>query len=265
MSSRRLHLLPEEFAAAEVRLSGARAQRLAKVLRLRAGAKLLVFDGLGGERRASVLRAGRATATLQLGAVVESLAEPPVPVTLACAFPRGARGDWIVEKTTELGVAGILPLTAARSVIEPGAGRLTRWRRVAIEAAEQCGRAVVPEIGGVAPPGAAALVADLVAGSSGGVTVREALARPTEKTAQTAGTAQTARPAGTAQAAVVLYVGPEGGWSDEERLSHAAAGRVSVTLGPRTLRVETAAVLGVAQALEATGGLGQAAVERPAG
>lgn len=240
MSPRRLHLLPEEFAAAEVRLSGARARRLAKVLRLRAGAELLVFDGAGGERRASVLRAGRATATLRLGAAVESLAEPPVPVTLACAFPRGARGDWIVEKTTELGVARILPLRAARSVIEPGAGRLARWRRVAIEAAEQCGRAVVPQIDGVVPSGAAALVADLASGAGGGVTVREALARATAQ---------------SAPAAVVLYVGPEGGWSEEERVAHAAAGRVSVTLGPRTLRVETAAVLGVAQVLEATGGL----------
>jgi len=237
VSLRRLYLLPEEFVAAEVRLAGARAHRLSKVLRLRAGAELLVFDGVGGERRANVLRAGRATATLRLGVAVAPLAEPAVPVTLGCAFPRGARGDWIVEKSTELGVARIVPLRASRAVIEPGAGRLARWRRVAIEAAEQCGRAVVPEIGGAAAPGATALVADLGDGEVGSVTVREALAR------------------GRPPSAVVLYVGPEGGWSEEERVDHVAGGRVSVTLGPRTLRVETAAVLGVAQALEATGGL----------
>jgi 16S rRNA (uracil1498-N3)-methyltransferase len=82
------------------------------------------------------------------------------------------------------------------------------------------------------------LVTAVLAGAGRGVTVREALAR------------------GGPPAAVVLFVGPEGGWSEQERVAHAAARRIAVTLGPRTLRVETAAVLGVAQALEATGGLG---------
>ena len=236
MSRRRLYLPSEEFSTDDVRLAGARARRLVNVLRLRAGSELQVFDGHGSERLARVLRTGRATATLRLGAAVEALAEPPVPVTLVCAFPRGARGDWMVEKTTELGVTQIVPLRTDRSVLAPGTGRMARWRRVAVEAAEQCGRAVVPEFGDAAPQQTLALVAD----RGDGVTVREALAR--EKAA----------------AAVALYVGPEGGWSEQERESHAAAGHVPVTFGPRTLRVETAAVLGVAQVLEATGGLGEA-------
>ena len=230
---RRLYLAPEEFAATEVRLTGARARRLSGVLRLRPGAALRVFDGRGAERMARVLRSGRAVATLELREVVAPLPEPRVAVTLACAFPRGARGDWIVEKTTELGVARIVPLRSDRSVLAAGRGRLARWRRVAIEAAEQCGRAVVPELGGEPLPGALQLVAD----REPGVRVRAALDGA----------------AGTAT--VALFVGPEGGWSDRERELHAAAGRVAVTLGPRTLRVETAAVVGVAQVLEASGGL----------
>jgi 16S rRNA (uracil1498-N3)-methyltransferase len=230
---RRLYLAPEEFVATEVRLTGARARRLTGVLRLRPGATLRVFDGRGAERMALVLRSGRAVTALELGEVVAPLPEPRVAVTLVCAFPRGARGDWIVEKTTELGVARIVPLRSDRAVLAPGRGRLARWRRVAIEAAEQCGRAVVPEFGGEPPPGALELVAD----REQGVYVREALD----------GAARTT--------AVALFVGPEGGWSDREREEHAAAGRVTVTLGPRTLRVETAAVVGVAQVLEATGGL----------
>ena len=157
-------------------------------------------------------------------------------VTLLCAFPRGSRGDWIVEKTTELGVARIVPVAAERTVLDPGEGRVERWRRVAIEAAEQCGRAVVPAIGGDAPEAAVSLVAD-----AAGVSVREALTRAGAGLAASRG--------------VALYVGPEGGWSEREREEHAGAGRVTVSLGPRTLRVETAAIVGVAQAIEATGGL----------
>ncbi len=230
---RRLYLAPEEFAATEVRLTGARAKRLSGVLRLRPGASLRVFDGRGAERMARVLRWGRAVTALELGEMVASLPEPRVAVTLVCAFPRGTRGDWIVDKTTELGVARIVPLRSDRSVLAAGRGRLARWRRVAIEAAEQCGRAVVPEFDGEPPPGALELVAD----REQGVYVREAL------------------DGASGTAAVTLFVGPEGGWSDREQEEHAAGGRVAVTLGPRTLRVETSAVVGVAQVLEATGGL----------
>ncbi len=236
---RRLHIEPREFDEPRVALTDERAHRLRSVLRLQAGAALRVFDGLGREREAVVARVAAGEVTLDLGAAVEPLPEPAVAVTLLCAFPRGSRGDWIVEKTTELGVARIVPLTTERTVLDPGEGRIERWRRVAIEAAEQCGRAVVPAIGGDAPEAALSLVAD-----AGGVSVREALMRPGADLAASSG--------------VALYVGPEGGWSDGERAEHAGAGRVAVSLGPRTLRVETAAIVGVAQTIEATGGLATA-------
>lgn len=238
----RLFIEPEQFAGDEVRLTGARARRL-RVLRLRAGDELRVFDGSGRERAARVERAGRATAVLRLGESVTALPEPPVAVTLACAFPRGARGDYVVEKTTELGVARIVALRSERAVLAAGEGRAARWRRVAIEAAEQCGRAVVPDIV-VAAAGdelrgrATALYAD--GGAS--TTIAAALERV------------------PALEAITLYVGPEGGWSERERAAHDRAGRVAVSLGPRTLRVETAAVVGVAQVMAATGGLDASSV-----
>lgn len=239
---RRLYLAPEEFAQviaqATVRLDGVRARRLRDVLRMTAGSELRVFDGLGNERAARIAgdeRAGRdAAVTLALGAPVSPLPEPPVPVTLVCAFPRGQRGDWIVEKTTELGVGLLVPVEADRSVMRPGEGRRARWRRVAIEAAEQCGRAVVPVIASEPPPGALTLLLDPAAGAS----VRERLAGRASPVA-----------------GVVVQVGPEGGWSAAEREARLATGALPVSLGPRTLRVETAAVLAVAQVLEATGGL----------
>lgn len=231
--NRRLHLEPAAFARDSLTLDATTAHRVRDVWRLRAGAALAVFDGLGHERAATVEAVGRGDVTLQLGASLPALPEPPVPLTLACAFPRAGRGDWLVEKATELGVVRLLPLAADRSVLQPGPGRFDRWRRIAIEAAEQCGRAVVPALGGEPPEGALAVVADPLAVH----TARDALAAHAQP------------------AAVVLYVGPEGGWTPEELERWRAAGALAVSLGPRVLRVETAAIVAAAQLLELTGGM----------
>lgn len=231
---RRLYLDPAEFAADEVRLVGPRAHRLREVLRLRAGAPLAVFDGCGAERAATVAAVRGAAVTLALGAALVAAPEPPVPVVLACAFPRASRGDWLVEKATEIGVAQLVPLAADRSVLRAGEGRLARWRRIAVEAAEQCGRAVVPVIGGEPPAGATLVVAD----PETATTAREQFAR---------------LPA--PPRAVVLQIGPEGGWSPAELAAFDRAGALHCTLGPRLMRVETAAILAAAQLLELTGGL----------
>ena len=236
--TRRLYLDPDELAGGfvegvELRLEGAPAHRLRDVLRLEAGATLAVFDGRGCERDATLTAVDRGGVTLRLGAARDAAAEPPVAVTLACAFPRGRRGDWLVEKATELGVAAFAPLAAERSVLRPGDGRLERWRRIAIEAAELSGRAVVPPFEPAPPPDAVRLIADL------------------EATATVAAELAGVAAAGT----VALYVGPEGGWSPAEREALLADGARPVTLGPRRLRVETAAIVGLAQVLAATGGL----------
>ncbi|MBM4415230.1 MAG: RNA methyltransferase, partial [Chloroflexi bacterium] len=182
---------------------------------------------------ATVAAAARDAVTLALGATLPALPESPVPLTLACAFPRGGRGDWLVEKATELGVAQLLPLDADRSVLQPGAGRHERWRRIAIEAAEQCGRAVVPAFGGAPPPGALVVVAE----PSAALDARAALA--TVPTPQ----------------AIVLHIGPEGGWTPDELARFVAGGAHLVALGPRLMRVETAALVAAAQLLALTGGL----------
>jgi 16S rRNA (uracil1498-N3)-methyltransferase len=235
--TRRLYLEPEEFGASEVALTGPRARRLREVLRLREGATLQVFDGRGQEREACISSVGRGAqgaVTLVLGEAVTPAAEPPVPVTVVCAFPRASRGDWLVEKATEIGVAQLIPRLAARSVLEPGDGRVARWRRIAIEAAEQCERCFVPEIGGEPPAGATHVVAEPEATTSIGETVAALRSPPS---------------------ALVLHIGPEGGWSPEEVESFRASGASLVSLGPRLMRVETAAIVAAAQLLEATGGL----------
>ena len=138
-----------------------------------------------------------------------------------------------MEKATELGVAAITPLASERSVMQPGAGRIERWRRIAIEAAEQCGRASLPAFGEEPPAGALRLIADPGAAR----TVAEAIAS-----------------VAPAPVAVAIYIGPEGGWTAGERERLIAAGALAVNLGPRRLRVETAAVVTLAQTLSALEG-----------
>jgi len=232
--SRRLYLDPEEFHSSEVLLVGSRARRLREVLRLRVGAALEVFDGAGRQREARIVASGKGQVTLALGDPLEPVEEPPVPVIVVCAFPRASRGDWLVEKATEIGVSQLVPRLAARSVMDPGDGRVARWRRIAIEAAEQCERCFVPVIGGEPPAGATHVVAD----PDSHMTVREAVARLPEPPQP-----------------LVLHIGPEGGWSAHEIEEFRGLGARFVSLGPRLMRVETAAVIAAAQLLEATGGL----------
>lgn len=232
---RRLYLEPAEFATDEVRLTGPRARRLREVLRLRPGAELTVFDGSGFERAATLVTATGGAVLLALRERVPPAPEPPVPVVLVCAFPRASRGDWLVEKATEIGVAQLVPLEADRSVMRAGEGRIARWQRIAIEAAEQCGRALIPRIGGEPPDGATLVVADPDAVSSTRA-VLTALPHPPH--------------------AIVLQIGPEGGWTPAELEAFDRAGALRCSLGPRLMRVETAAIVAAAQLLEATGGLG---------
>lgn len=237
---RRLHLEPAEFAGAEgseVRLVGARARRLREVLRIRAGATLSVFDGSGGEREARVAQMTAGAVVLTLGGSLPAAPEPPVRVVIACAFPKASRGDWLVEKATEIGVAQLVPLEADRAVMHPGEGRFARWQRIAVEAAEQCGRALIPLVGGEPPADALLVVGD----PDTDITIREAIeALPSPPSA------------------IVLHIGPEGGWTQAELDAFDARGALRCSMGPRLMRVETAAIVAAAQLLELTGGLAPA-------
>jgi 16S rRNA (uracil1498-N3)-methyltransferase len=241
---RRLHLESDEFDqddGGEVRLVGARARRLREVLRIRSGATLQVFDGSGREREAHVSAMTGSGVVLTLGGDVEAAAEPPVRIVLACAFPKASRGDWLVEKATEIGVAQLVPTETDRSVMRAGEGRYARWQRIAIEAAEQCGRALIPLVGGEVPDDALHIVGD----PDTAVTIRMAVA-------EAASTPQ----------AIVLHIGPEGGWTQAELDAFDAQGAVRCSMGPRLMRIETAAIVAAAQLLELTGGLSPAGPSR---
>ena len=214
-------------AGANVELDAAQANYLGNVLRLGIGAELLVFDGQSGEWLARIAQAGKKRMTL---AVERRTREPEaIPdVWLAFAPVKRAQTDWLVEKATELGAGWLLPVMTQRTVAERV--KLERLETIAIEAAEQCGRTRLPEI--AEPITLMALLASREPGrrlyfadESGGEAPANAFA----------------------PGAALILIGPEGGFTDEERtMIRSAANAVPISLGPRILRAETAALAALA-------------------
>jgi 16S rRNA (uracil1498-N3)-methyltransferase len=223
----RLFVRQELSGGASVDLDAQQANYLGNVMRLGVGAELLVFDGHSGEWLARIAEAGKKRMTL---AVERRTREPEtIPdVWLAFAPVKRAQTDWIVEKATELGAARLLPVTTQRTIAERV--KLDRLRAIAIEAAEQCGRTRVPEI--AEPVALKQLIAN-----------RDE-ARRLYFADEAGGEAPAA--AFTGGAALIL-TGPEGGFSDDERAQvRAASNSVAISLGPRILRAETAALAALA-------------------
>ncbi|HTI50139.1 MAG TPA: RsmE family RNA methyltransferase, partial [Planctomycetaceae bacterium] len=143
--SRRFYL-PQSLENSGLRLTGAEAHHLQRVMRLNAGDEVTLFDGRGTEARARI--DALTSDAVELTVVERFLTEDSArrSVTLATAVPKGERFDWLVEKATELGVDRLVPLVTARSVVHPGAGKLQRLRRTIIEASKQCGRSRLMEL-----------------------------------------------------------------------------------------------------------------------
>jgi len=214
------------------------------VVRLQPGAALTLFNGEGGQFRATVVETGKRRATASIDAFEDVEAEAPYSVTLAQGLPEGSKMDWIVEKAVELGVAAIQPLAAQRSVVrlsgERAEKRQAHWQGVIVSASEQCGRnrlAALQPLADVGPW--------LAAPSA---SVRILLSpRATESLAAWA-RANAAQP-------VTLLIGPEGGLSPQEEDAAVAAGALSLSMGPRVLRTETAGLAALALLAGAWGGV----------
>jgi 16S rRNA (uracil1498-N3)-methyltransferase len=248
MSRRRFYAPPESFAAdgARVTLSAEETRHLRDVLRLREGEEVYVFDGRGDEFLCAV-GAGHARerATLEVRARVEpQRPESPLALTLAAALLKGEKFDLLVQKATELGVSRLAPVLTRRADVRlrderEAARRVERWRRLALEASKQSGRARVPA---VEEPVA---FDSLVAREAGPEEMRVLFAeRGGTSLSEAWGVAGAGDATAVAQtpAAVTALVGPEGGWADEEIDDARRQGWRVVTLGGRTLRAETAAI-----------------------
>lgn len=255
MTRRRFYAPPEAFApdGASVKLAREETLHLRNVLRLKAGDEAFVFDGegreyaclVGGDSTAGRVRAE--TLTLEVRARVEpERAESPLDLTLAVALLKGEKFDLVVQKATELGVWRIVPVETKRADVRLNrhegretTDRVSRWRRLALEAAKQSGRARLPEVS--APVAFASLLeAEAAAGAARGAGAARHLfftERGGRGLVETTG-AWTERPA-----KLTALVGAEGGWDDEEIARAVAAGWLAVTFGGRVLRAETAAIV----------------------
>ncbi len=222
-----------------IELPAEASAHLAKVLRVRSGDEVILFNGDGREFIGSVesVRGSRVRAAVGEGGQIDR--ESPLEVTLVQCVPRGDRMDFIVQKATELGVRRIVPVLSQRSVVRLDAAQAeskrAHWRAVAVNACEQCGRNRLPTVevprplinylgcsaGARAPPASTPrLLLDPDQGSSG--------------------------PAQIDGAAVEIAIGPEGGFTDQEFEAFRVSGFGIVKLGPRILRTETAAIAAIA-------------------
>ncbi len=241
----RVHVEAALAEGVRVGLAGSAAAHVSRVLRLGAGDALTLFNGDGQDYPSRITGLGRGRVEVTVEGRAAARAESPLAVTLAQGIARGERMDLVVQKATELGVAAIVPVATARSVVrldrDTRERKLAHWRGVAVAACEQCGRARVPAVADPLP-----LAAQLAAPPAG----TRLLLAPGAETSLTA----VARGAGS----VELLVGPEGGLEDAERQAALAAGYRACSLGPRVLRSETAAIAALAVLQAVAGDLGGA-------
>lgn len=226
------HLRPGE----PIPLDAAEAHHARDVLRLADGAGVEVFDDAGAVGTGILTFRGIDAFVCVQPADARRQAGSALQLIVAAAVPKGDRADWMVEKLSELGVAELVPLAAARSVVLPeGKGKRDRWLRIATEAAKQSRRAGVMRITELTPLAEALRRATAV-------DARPARAWYLSTEAEHPVPIARARRDLTAATALTAFIGPEGGWTTREQQQFAAAGALPVRLTSTVLRIETAAV-----------------------
>lgn len=242
MSRRRFHAPPEAFDESSVTLGPEEARHLRDVLRLGRGDEVFVFDGEGREYACVIEEQRRESALLKIiGEVEPARPESKLHLTLALALLKGEKFELAVQKATELGVKCIVPVVTKLADVRLREGgtdverRKARWQRIALEAAKQSGRALVPEIS--SPVDFNEFVADAMRDE-------EKRLMFSERDGQNL--IETIKQWPQTPARVSALVGSEGGWTDEEITHAREQGWHIITLGGRTLRAETAAITVVA-------------------
>ncbi|MGA2515484.1 MAG: 16S rRNA (uracil(1498)-N(3))-methyltransferase [Thermodesulfobacteriota bacterium] len=216
-----------------LKIEGDEMKHIRKVLRLRTGDEILVFDGLSHEFEGTIIEEGRASIMVKIQRMLSPKRDSPLEVTLAQSLLKGEKMDYLIQKATELGVKEIIPFFSSRSVplLEESRSlkRHHRWGKIAIEASKQCGRGVIPKIESLQTYSGMLHAAStdqlrLILWEKDGIKLKEMLEVSKEKKK------------------IFFIIGPEGGFSQEEVEKAERTGFVAVTLGRRILRAETASL-----------------------
>jgi 16S rRNA (uracil1498-N3)-methyltransferase len=232
--------IADTWDEATASIAGDQAGHLVRVLRAQAG---MEFDVVAGGHVWHSVVAGISADSVRFNLIAEVVADPALPVTLLLSIYKFDRMEWAIEKLTELGAERIVPVMARRSekhLAQAAAGRAERWRRVALEAAKQARRSDVPRVDDPIPLKAAV--------KEGDQAVRLVLAEQERSTTLHHALREALARAGDETPAIRMAVGPEGGWTAEEEAMFDTEEWKPVSLGPRILRAETAAITAMAVA-----------------
>ncbi len=250
----RYFINPDQFTENEAILTGDDSHHLQKVMRARVGEQVICSNGIGRE---ALVKITEMHAGLVRAAIIEELpllAEPGVQVWIAQSLPKGDKLETVIQKGTEIGAVRFIPFLSARTVVQyderKEAKRVDRWRKIAKEAAEQAHRNRIPEVDAPIPwkqllkqaglADAAFFCYEKENGQHLRTGLRHAFPDPAEAKGKT----------------VLLVIGPEGGFTEQELQEAEAAGCVAVGLGARILRTETAGMVGLTCVLYETGEMG---------
>jgi 16S rRNA (uracil1498-N3)-methyltransferase len=224
---RRFFAEPEQFTGSSVTLGEDETRHLRDVLRLKVGDEIAVFDGTGREFHGSIAVVNKRDSIIDdLIPVSPASPESPLELTLAAAVLKGDKFDLVIQKAVELGVVRLVPLQTIRSEVRASNGkkRIERYRRIALEATKQCGRARSMEISGIKT------LDELISTQEGDQTLLFS-ERGGSGPSLLVGSSE-----------LTAIVGPEGGWDELELVAARDAGVRIITLGGRILRAETAAI-----------------------
>jgi 16S rRNA (uracil1498-N3)-methyltransferase len=235
MPGHRFYLTPESFSIDKATISGDESHHLRKVLRLRIGDEIQVFDGLGHEYLATIEQFSGQDVSLKLQKLLTTYVESRLSITLVQGLIKGDRFDWAIQKGVELGVSKIQPLISKYTDFQSGKGvdkRLERWERIALEATKQSGRNFLTTI--LQPIEWSTLIHQLKSpviffAEQGGSSLSQITKQLKHEGVDS----------------ITLIVGSEGGWSKEELGQAKELGFYLATLGKRILRAETAAITAI--------------------
>ena len=243
----RFFLSPTLLTSERVSFPPEIAHQILHVLRLRPGQTVIALDNLGSQYQLELDQVDHSAVTAQRVSAGPAAHEPRTALNLLLCLTQREKFEWILQKATEIGVQAITPVLSARSLVQDAADvskKAPRWEKILQEAAEQCGRGRIPVLN---PPARFAAALSSVQACDLRLIPWEA-----ETTLSLRQAMQSSPPP---LASIALLIGPEGGFSAEEVNAARAAGFQAVTLGPRILRMETAAIVAVALTLYKSGDL----------